>query len=209
MNYQRLACLIVILLCAFAAQAQSGRRQPKVTPAAPVPTPTPEPTPTPKTDQKEPELEILVGSDQHSTYANIPWRYYDAAVRGCAERLRAKSGATVDVSKGSMTRGEAIKKAKSGENTYVILLTLTFDSMARSYDDLQLDFVVFAPTNAKVVTTGRLYLNGNRAGPVIVGRTGRAALYREQIIKQAGEEAADRSLKAINRKAADTQLSSG
>ena len=209
MNYQRLTCLIVILLCAFAAQAQSGRRQPKVTPAAPVPTPTPEPTPAPKTDQKEPELEILVGSDQHSTYANIPWRYYDAAVRGCAERLRAKSGATVDVSKGSMTRGEAIKKAKSGENTYVILLTLTFDSMARSYDDLQLDFVVFAPTNAKVVATGRLYLNGNRAGPVIVGRTGRAALYREQIIKQAGEEAADRSLKAINRKAADTQLSSG
>lgn len=115
----------------------------------------------------------------------------------------------MDVSKNSMTRGEAIKKAKSGENTYVILLTLTFDSMARSYDDLQLDFVVFAPTNAKVVTTGRLYLNGNRAGPVIVGRTGRAALYREQIIKQAGEEAADRSLKAINRKAADTQLSSG
>lgn len=209
MNYKRLTCLIVILLCAFAAQAQSGRRQPKVTPAAPVPTPTPEPTPTPKTGEKEPELEILVGSDQHSTYANIPWRFYDAAVRGCAERLRAKSGATVDVSKNSMTRGEAIKKAKSGENTYVILLTLTFDSMARSYDDLQLDFVVFAPTNAKVVTTGRLYLNGNRAGPVIVGRTGRAALYREQIIKQAGEEAADRSLKAINRKAADTQLSSG
>lgn len=209
MNCQRLTCLIVILLCAIAAQAQSGRRQPKVTPAAPVPTPTPEPTPAPKTGEKEPVLEILVGSDQDSIYSNIPWRFYDAAVRGCAERLRAKSGATVDVSKNSMTRGEAIKKAKSGENTYVILLTLTFDSMARSYDDLQLDFVVFAPTNAKVVTTGRLYLNGNRAGPVIVGRTRvPGALYREQVIRQAGEEAADRSLKAINRKAADTQLSS-
>ena len=209
MNRQRLTCLIVILLCAIAAQAQSGRRQPKVTPAAPVPTPTPEPTPTPQTDGKEPELEILVGSDKHSTYENIPWRFYDAAVRGCADRLRAKSGATVDVSQKSMSRGEAIKKAKSGDNTYVILFTLTFDAMARSYDDLLLEFVVFAPTNAKVVTTGRLYLDGNRAGPVIVGRTGRlpGALYREQIIKQAGEEAADRSLKAINRKAADTQLS--
>jgi len=156
-------------------------------------------------------MEILVGSDRYSTYANIPWRFYDAAVRGCADRLRAKSSATVDVSQNSMSRGDAIKKAKSDDKTYVILFTLTFDDMARSYDDLQLDFVVFAPTNAKVLTTGRLYLNANRAGPVILGPNSRlpGALYREQMIKQAGEEAADRSLKAINRKAGDTQLGGG
>ena len=206
MKCQRLTCLILILLCAIAAHAQSGRRQPKVTPAAPVPTPTPEPTPTPKTENKEPELVFFVGADQQSNYNSIPLQFYDAALRGCADRLREKSGASVDVSRNSVSRGEAIKKAKSSDNAYVILLWLSFDAMARSYDDLQLNFVVFAPTTSKVVLTGVEYLNGNRAGSVIVGRTSRVpgALYREQVLRHAGEEAANRSLRAINKKAAET-----
>lgn len=205
MNCQRLTCLIVILLCAIAAHAQSGRRQPKVTPAAPVPTPTPEPTPTPKTEEKEPELILFVGADRDHNYGAVPWRFYDAALRGCADRLREKSGAAVEVSQNSVSRGEAVKKAKSGDKTYVILIILTFDAMARSYDDLQLHFTVFAPTTSKVVTTGVEYLNGSRAGPVIVGRTSRlpGEIYREQVIRQAGEEAADRSLRAIRKKAAE------
>lgn len=206
MNSQRLTCLIVILLCAIAAHAQSGRRQTKRPPAAPVPTPTPEPTPTPKTEDKEPELAIFVGADRDHNYGAVPWRFYDAALSGCAERLRQKSGAAVDVAQNSVSRGDAVKKAKSSDNTYVILIILTLDAMARSYDDLQLHFTVFAPKTSKVVTTGIEYLNGNRAGPVVVGRTGRlpGAVYREQVIRLAGEEAADRSLKAINKKAAET-----
>ena len=208
MKTQRLTCLIVILLCAIAAQAQSGRRQPKVTPAAPVPTPTPEPTPVPKTEKKEPDLVIFVGADQHSSYGAIPWRFYDAALRGCSERLREKSGVAIDVSQNSLSRGEAIKKAKSDDKTYVIMLWMSFDVMAQSYDDLQLNFVVFAPTTAKVVMTGTEYLAGNRTGPVIVGRTSRlpGAIYREEVIRQAGEEAADRSLKAINKKIVDSKI---
>ena len=206
MKSQRLTCLIVILLCAIAAQAQSGRRQPKVTPAAPVPTPTPEPTPTPKTEENEPKLEIFVAADRDHNYGAVPWRFYDAALRGCGDRLRQKTGASVDVSHNSVSRGEAIKKAKSGNTTYVILIILTFDAMARSYDDLQLHFTVFAPTTSKVVTTGVEYLNGNRAGPVVVGRTSRlpGEIYREQVIRQAGEEAADRSWKAINKKVVES-----
>ena len=203
MNSQRLTCLIVILLCAIAAQAQSGRRQPKVTPAAPVPTPTPEPTPTPKTEDKKPHLEIFVAADRDHNYDAVPWRFYDAALRGCGDRLR-ESGASIDVSQNSVSRGDAVKKAKSG-NSYVVLIILTFDAMARSYDDLQLHFTVFAPTTSKVVTTGVEYLTGNRAGPVVVGRTSRlpGAIYREEVIRLAGEEAANRALKAINKKVAE------
>jgi hypothetical protein len=205
MNSQRLTCLIVILLCAMAAHAQSGRRQTKPAPAAPVPTPTPEPTPTPKkTENKEPELVFFVGADEHSNFGSIPLQFYSAAVRGCADRLQAKSGAAVTISQTSLSRGEAIKKAQSGDDTYVILITLGFDAMARSYDDLQLHFTVFAPTTSKVVTTGVEYLNGNRAGPVVVGRSRLpGGLYREDIIRQGGERAADRSWKAINKKAAE------
>ena len=206
MNRQRLTCLIVILLCAIAAQAQSGRRHTKPPPAAPVPTPTPEPTPTPKTENKEPELVILVGADDQSNYNSIPLQFYSVAVRGCADRLREKSGAVVEVAQNSLSRGEASKKAKSSDNTYVILLTLEFETMARSYDDLELRFTVFAPLTSKVVTNGVEYLNGNRTGPVTVGRRGRlpGTLIQERIIRQAGEEAADRSLRAINKKAAES-----
>lgn len=98
-----------------------------------------------------------------------------------------------------LSRGEAIKKAKSDNMTYVVLLSLSFDSMSRSDEDLQVDFVVFAPGTAKVVTTGRSYLSGNRAGPVVVGRTSRGTgLYLEQMLRQAAEDAANRIWKSIN-----------
>jgi hypothetical protein len=96
-------------------------------------------------------------------------------------------------------RGEAIEKAKSSPNTYVVLLALKLDLGAASYDDLQLDFVVFAPTTAKIVVTGRSYINSNRAGPVVVGPTTRLpqGVFRESWLRQAGEEAADRILKKL------------
>jgi hypothetical protein len=95
-----------------------------------------------------------------------------------------------------LSRGEAIKKAKSDDKTYVVLLTLKFDSMQNTSDDIQLEFVAFAPKTAKVVTTGRTYPNDRRI-PVIVDRTGRG-LYRELLLRQAGEDAANRILKALN-----------
>jgi hypothetical protein len=198
MRYRRLtATLFLLLICAISAHAQSGRRKTQPPPAAPVPTPTPEPTPVPKKDEKEPEVIILVGADRQGAFS-IPIVYYDVVVRSCADRLRTKSAA-IDMSERDLSRGEAIKKAKAEAKTYVVLLSLSFDSMSNSYDDLQVDFVVFAPGTAKVVTTGRSYLNPNRAGPLIVGPTPRGSeLYRQQMLRQAGEEAANRIWKSIN-----------
>ena len=64
-------------------------------------------------EEKEPEFVILVGTDRHSGAMTIPLTYYDAALRGCADRLRARSAAGVDVAQRDMSRGEAIEKAKS------------------------------------------------------------------------------------------------
>ena len=191
---------MVIALCALTVQAQSGRRQTKPTPAAPVPTPTPEPTPIPKKDGKEPELMFLVASDRHSASSSIPIAFHDAAQRGCANRLRSRSSADVDVAERDMSRGEAIAKAKSEPNTYVVLLSLVFDTMSSRKDDLQLDFVVFEPITAKVLITGRSYINTNRKGPLVVGPTSRlpGGMYREQWLWDAGEEAANRILKKLN-----------
>ncbi|HSB29312.1 MAG TPA: hypothetical protein VLE19_15700, partial [Pyrinomonadaceae bacterium] len=69
------------------------------------------------------------------------------------------------------------------------------------YDQIQLEYVVFAPGTAKIVTSGRTYQNASRKGPVVVGPTGggsTSGLYREVLLKRAGEEAGDRILRALH-----------
>jgi hypothetical protein len=199
MNYRRFTFVLLISLCALTAQAQSGRRQTKPAPAAPVPTPTPEPTPKPKKAESESELLFVLGADRHGSFTNLPYSYFDAVLLGCGERLRSGSSASVDVSQQSISRGEAIKRAKSEAGGYVVWINLTIDSMARSYDDLEVEYVVFAPSTAKVLTSGRTYLNGNRKGPIVVGPRGSTnGIYREQLLKQAGEDAGSRILKALH-----------
>jgi hypothetical protein len=197
-----LFCLLVIAVCASLGHAQSGRRQPKPPPAAPIPTPTPEPSPEPTPKPKDAELNILIGSERNTSFESYPLSYYDAVMRGCADRLRADTSAGVDVSQNDVGRGEAIKKAKATTDTHVVLIKFTLDQQtARSYDDLQVDFVMFAPKTAKVETTGTAYLTGTRKGPIVMGpRTGRttSGLYREQLLKRAGEEIAERIMKVLN-----------
>ena len=199
-SYKTCLALLIFALCALSVQAQSGRRHTKPVPAAPVPTPTPEPTPTPKKEQEEEKLIFLVGVDRDSAHPSIPLYFHSMAQRGCADRLRSRSSAEVDVAQRDMNRSDAIQKAKASPNTYVVLLTLRLDTMAQSYDELQLDFVVFAPTTAKVVITGRSLITGNRVGPVVVGKTSRlpGGMIREQAVKQAGEDVADRILKKVH-----------
>lgn len=201
MKYQRCVTVLLLALCALAVHAQSGRRQVKPPPVAPVPTPTPEATPAPKKQTKENELLFSLGADRNSAYTSLPFSYYDAVLQGCASRLRAGSSAAVDVSDRDVNRGEAIKKAKSEKKAYTVWLNLTFDTMARSYDDLVLEYIVYAPETAKIVTNGRTYLTGRRAGPIVVdptGGRGTGGLYREELLKRAGEEAGDRIIKALH-----------
>lgn len=201
MRYKWFATVVLVALCALMVEAQSGRRQVKPPPAAPIPTPTPEPTPIPQKTDKEPELWFFLGANRNFSNANLPFSYYDAALYGCAERLRTGSSASVDVTDKDLSRGEAIKRAKSEDRSYVVHVTLSLDQMARSYDDLVVEYVVFAPGTAKVVTSGRTYLNGQRAGPVVVGPNSRGStsgLYREELLKRAGEDAGERILKALH-----------
>lgn len=131
---------------------------------------------------------------------SIPLQYHSTAQRACADRLRSRSSAEVDMAQRDLGRGEAIKKAKESSNTYVVLLTLNLDQMASSYDDLQIEFVVFTPGTAKVLISGRNYVNGSRTGPVVVGPTTRlpANMLREQWVRQAAEDVADRIIRKMN-----------
>ena len=167
--------IAVLVVCALSVQAQSGRHQVKPPPVAPVPTPTPEATPIPKKQVKN-DLAFFVGADRDSTYASFPFTYYDAVLQGCASRLRAGSSADVEVSDHDVNRGEAIKKAKAETKSYVVWLNLTVD------------------------TNGRSYLTGRRAGSVVVDPNPRrtSGLYREELLKRAGEEVGDRIIKSLH-----------
>ena len=200
-KFSFLAVCLALALCAIAAPAQSGRKQPKAPPAAPVPTPTPEPTPEPKTQKKKSELGFILGADNFTGLDSYSSSYYDAVMAGCAARLRSGSSASVDVAQANLSRGEAIKKAKAETTTYVVLFKLKLDEPARSYDDLAVDFTLFAPQTGKVVTFGTAYQNVNQRGPIITAPRSRGSsgpMYREQFLKRAGEDVAERILKALN-----------
>jgi len=201
MTHRPFATLLVIALAVWSVQAQSGRKHVKPAPAAAVPTPTPEPTPAPKKAEKVSELLFFIGADRNDSQAMLSYAYYDWVVRGCADRLRAGSSAGVDITDQSFSRGEAIKKAKSETKSYVVLINLKYDNMARTDTELIVEYIVFAPNTAKIVTQGHSYLNANRAGPVIVGPTSRgpnSELYRQQVLTRAGQDAGDRILKALH-----------
>ena len=200
MRYRHFAAALIIVLGVLSVQAQSGRRKTPPPPAAPIPTPTPEPTPTPGKTDNEDELVFLLGADRYNSNVNIPFSYYDAVLNGCAERLRAGSSAVVDVAGKDLSRGDAIKRAKSETKSYVIYMTLNADTMGRRADELLLEYIVFAPVTAKIVTSGRSYMTGRRAGGVVIQppNTRDGALYREETLRIMGEDAGERILKSMH-----------
>ena len=195
---------LLVTFCCLTVNAQSGRRQVKPPPSAPVPTPTPEPTPKPTPKRADSDVNFLVAMSDRGPFVNAPFTFYEAVRDGCAHRLRDKTSLAVDVAQREMSRGEAIKQAKAGKSTYVVLMSLIEDRMSASSGngryEFQIDYVVFAPDTAKVVASGRTYENSARKGPVSVGRPPGSSLpsYRESLLRRAGEDAADRILKSLH-----------
>jgi hypothetical protein len=194
-------------MCAFAVQAQSGRRKAPTEPAAPIPTPTPEPTPTPNPEKKESDAFLFVGMDNSGAFNQYPMTFYAAALDGCVEELKRNAIVGVDAATKEITRSDAIKKAKGDAKTYVVYLQLKNQLRPEaqgtdSSEQVELEYTVFAPLTAKILANGTAYQNGRRAGPVVVGppgtNTSSSIMYREALLKRAGAEAADRILKSLH-----------
>jgi hypothetical protein len=205
-----LTLISVFALGALSVAAQSGRRstQPPVTPT---PTPTPEPAPaaTTSTDKDKTAQTIIVGMELPDN-AYIPRYLSDDVLQGCAQRLDQAHSVKVDVER-NMSRGDAIKRAKAQEESPVVFLRLRADSIGgrtSSSDDLSqvfIEYVIFSPLTAKVVSTGNVY-QGISKGVVSVpiGRGGTAAT--EYRLKQAARDTADRILNALHIGAPHTPL---
>ncbi|MGH9968865.1 MAG: hypothetical protein ACREBG_13850 [Pyrinomonadaceae bacterium] len=197
------AAVTLITVFAGTVASQSGRRLPRSTPVA---APSPETTPVEKKPPEEtkPALSFIVGSERHGNPFQIPSYFFDSVVQACADRLDDSPSVKVDIAHRDMNRGEAIKRAKAEKETYVVLLDLRLESMRSGNDadlrDIYVEYWVFAPTTAKLATSGHAYQQGYRKGPVVVapgipGRTNVA--YTEQLLKQAAREVAERILAAM------------
>ena len=195
-----LTTVCVLSICAMTATAQSGRRAPK---SAPISTPTPEATPSTKPAEKE-KRSLIIGIDSTDTFSRVPLYFYDSVLQGCAHRLRAESSVKLDVQQ-NMNRGEAVKRAKAETETDVVLLQLRTDNIRSSDSSADLsqvfiEYFVFAPATAKQIASGNVYQQNFRTKgiPVPVPSGQSNAVYAEQRLKQAAEEAADRILSALH-----------
>ena len=164
---------IIALGCAATAAAQSGRRAPKSSPA-PVAAPTPEPTPAPiASEQAKPVLQIVVGIERYDSFSSISIVTYNDVLRSCAQRLDEPPSVSVERVERPMSRGEASNRAKAEKNAYVVLLRVREDEMSNNTtgtpNNVYIEYVVFAPTTSKVVSTGSAY--PRRKGMIPSSRT--------------------------------------
>lgn len=199
-----IAVIAFVSLCFSSALAQSGRRAPKS--SLPAPTPTPQATPAEKKPVAETEaaLSFVVGIDRVANFSTIPMYFYDSVLRACAERLEDSSSVKVNVENREMNRPEAVKRAKAETESHIVWLQLRYQSgSGQSEEDLRevyIDYWVFAPTTAKMVTNGRSYQQVYSGGGVIMTPNpgGRVSLpYTEKLLKQAARDAADKILSAM------------
>ncbi|HEX8000503.1 MAG TPA: hypothetical protein VF528_19120 [Pyrinomonadaceae bacterium] len=202
-----LCCLLSLAACSI-AQAQSGRRVSKRPTPAPAPSTEAKPTPTVAKAAK-PELSLYVCTNDRALSMEIP-RYYSENIRNIFVQ-RISQASNIDVTTGPDTqRGEAIKRAKSNESVYVVLLQLdvdTFDSQRTTTlgnidpSQIIIRYTVFAPTTGKVKLEGRVYQRQYRMGRGGVGLPSprrNNPVYSDYLLKEAARDAADRVLASFN-----------
>jgi hypothetical protein len=200
-------CALVMIASAIMSTAQSGRRIPKKNNPPPLETTLPEPPKT--TEQPAPEkpapetprTPILVVRYVPGVYTS--YIAADIVTDGCAARLG--QSASLSVRKGKeMTRKGASDFAKNSSDTYVAWLEIQSDQSGMTTRDdgtgrYSIAYTLFIPGTGKTKTSGRIYprqYQPNVGGLPLPVPTSRAPA--EYILRQAGEDAADRMMNAMD-----------
>jgi hypothetical protein len=194
-TFRLLVVAAIVLLSVTTAGAQSGRKVRKSTPP-PVPTP---PLETPITKPKEdvkPMLTLLVGMHQLNRFDS---RVANAggALQSFEDRLDDHPSVEVAHLRGDITRGDAIRRAKSEKEAYVVWLELSLERLAGSPDgELRLSYWVFSPVTAKTKASGVTYPRMSRGRGVILDP--RTVIYGDRDLREAARQAAESILKAFH-----------
>jgi hypothetical protein len=187
----------LVAICALAVVAQSGRRARKPEPA---PAPSPEATPTPPPAQKPkppPTFTFIVGLDGFGDFNAISPSIYTGVLRNCAGRLDSSIAVKAEIGPHDMSRADAIRQAKSEKETYVVWIRLRPNTVSGETgvpddpNNVFIEYWVFAPTTAKVATTGNTFPEAYRNKVIRVPTSGVDGDY---YLNQAARGAAERIL---------------
>lgn len=192
-------CFVTVLLtCALAIMAQSGRRVRKSS-SAPVSVPTPEATPTPTvaSEKQKRAFTFIVGLDKYGDYSRISLYVYSGVLHSCVDRLDDSRSVEAKVSTNDMSRSDAIRKAKAEKEAYIVWLQLrpnTFSGRAGVYDDpnnVYVEYSVFEPITGKRATSGSTYPEAYRNKTI---RLPTSSTNGDYYLNQAARGAAERIL---------------
>jgi hypothetical protein len=188
------ASLLVLSSCLSvdSASAQSGHRSTKSTEkssAAP---------------QKK--VSLLVSIEDRNPFSNIPYYLADTALDACIDRLRDAVEVSVSSSTRSMSRADAIRRAKTEKAIYVVWLQMVSDlpdpakPSKKVPEELYLRYTIFEPTTARVISEGRTHQSIYRmSGGGVSSQTSSrdSPIYSEYALKQAAREAAELIMRAF------------
>jgi hypothetical protein len=132
-----------------------------------------------------------------SDLSRIPSGTASSVLRACANRLDEPEAVKADTTSKDMNRGDAVLRAKSEKEAYIVWLRLLPNNVSgragsNDPDDLYIEYSVFAPATGKETASGRVF-SAHRTRAIIPGpRTTGAASYG--YLLQAARDTADRIL---------------
>ena len=196
-----LLSLVVLVVTAFGAAAQSGRKPPKL-PKSPDPLPQKQEDPpiaSPSEQKSIPKIPVKVGWQLDAIASSSI--YSRSVQEKCLEEL-SRSGSVNAIATGELNRKKAIDMAKASDDTYVVWFQLEPDP---AYSDrfgigsvppqyLTVRFDVFTPTTGKTKTSGHIYQRQVGPGGLPVPGSGTNGYYS---LEYAGREMADRVLASL------------
>ena len=185
----------IVALSVLTAGGQSGRKVRKSTPL-PAPTPAPETAVAKPKEDHKPALTLIVGM-LPSFFNNAQMGNAGGPLHSLEDRLDDSPGVKVAHLWGDVSRSDAIRRAKSEKEAYVVLLELSVETGAGSRDEeILLYYWVFSPVTAKIKTSGQTYVRMYRNRGVIPNpRT--ANIYGDYQVLEAARDVAIRILKAF------------
>jgi hypothetical protein len=133
--------------------------------------------------------------DRFDSFTDVSLNSISGVRRSCAQRLAEPGWIKVDATERTMSRSDAIKLAKTEQASFVVWLRVREDTMSGKQsgtaDNLSIEYTVFAPLTAKIVTSGSTY-TGNRNNVILKRPT--SNMDGDYYLNKAAREAADRIL---------------
>ena len=206
---RNLLAVFFLLALTITVDAQSGRRSSNGQTTAPSVS---GPKTVEKTAVKAPKIQLLVSVEDRNILVSVPYYLSDTVLDNCVRRLNDAQEINATIARRSMTRAEAIVRAKAQKEAYVIFLQIESDitpsakQAKNGPDELYVRYTIFEPATARIKQWGRTHQQIYKTGQGGVSTSSKSSpVYSEYALKQAAKEAAERVLEAFEIKLRDEQ----